>query len=96
MAQAKTKAPEVVAPEVKGDVKKTQTKVEKPKPVMTAEQKKVTDGFKTVSARIRYLDDEGYARAEIPKLITNATGGPLRYQHVRGVLEARVTTPKES
>ena len=40
----------------------------------------------TVSARIRYLDSEGFSRSDITKLIPNAGGGQLRYQHVRNVL----------
>ncbi|KKL50811.1 hypothetical protein LCGC14_2301800 [marine sediment metagenome] len=40
----------------------------------------------TVSARIRYLDSEGFSRSDITKLIPNASGGQLRYQHVRNVL----------
>ncbi len=40
----------------------------------------------TVSARIRYLDSEGFTRSQITKLIPNAKGGKLLYQHVRNVL----------
>ncbi|KKN65467.1 hypothetical protein LCGC14_0481870 [marine sediment metagenome] len=40
----------------------------------------------TVSARIRYLDAEGYSRSDITKAIPNAKGNKLLYQHVRNVL----------
>ncbi len=53
---------------------------------MTAAQKKVVAGLTTVSARIRYLDSEGYSRSQITKLIPNAKGDKLLYQHVRNVL----------
>jgi len=43
----------------------------------------------TVSARIRFLDSEGFTRSDITKLIPNAKGGKLIYQHVRGVLTAK-------
>lgn len=56
---------------------------------MTKAQQKVVDGFTTVSARIRYLTTEGYSRSEITKLIPNAKGGKLLYQHVRNVLETK-------
>ena len=54
-------------------------------------QQKTCDGLPTVSARIRYLAAEGYTRSETTKLITNATGGKLLYQHVRNVLEMKVS-----
>jgi hypothetical protein len=56
---------------------------------MTSAQQKVVEGLPTVSARIRYLDAQKYTRSQITKLITNATGGQLRYQHVRNVLTAQ-------
>ncbi len=56
---------------------------------LTKAQQKTIDGMSTVSARIRFLDSEGYSRSEITKLIPNAKGGRLIYQHVRGVLTAK-------
>lgn len=55
---------------------------------MTAAQRKAVEGMETVSARIRYLAEQGYETKEIPHLIPNASGGQLRYQHVRNVLKA--------
>ncbi len=52
-------------------------------------QQKTVDGMTTVSARIRFLDSEGFTRSEITRLIPNAKGGKLIYQHVRGVLTAK-------
>ena len=52
-------------------------------------QQKTVDGMTTVSARIRFLDSEGFTRAQITKLIPNAKGEKLIYQHVRGVLTAK-------
>lgn len=66
---------------------KTEEKVLK----MTAAQAKAVDGMSTVSARIRYLNGEGYSNGEITKLIPNASGNKLRYQHVRNVLITPVT-----
>jgi len=59
---------------------------------LTKAQQKVCDNAPTVSARIRYLDSEGFTRSQITKLITNASGGELRYQHVRNVLLTPLTT----
>ncbi len=53
---------------------------------MTTAQAKVVGPLTTVSARIRYLNSEGYSRSDITKLIPNAKGNQLIYQHVRGVL----------
>lgn len=58
---------------------------------MNAAQTKAVSALPTVSARIRYLNDEGYSRGEITKLIPNASGGQLRYQHVRNVLVTPIT-----
>ncbi len=52
---------------------------------LTKVQQKKVDGLPTVSARIRYLLAQGLTRSEITKVITNAKGGPLIYQHVRNV-----------
>ncbi len=52
-------------------------------------QQKTVDGMSTVSARIRFLDSEGFSRSDITKLIPNAKGEKLIYQHVRGVLTAK-------
>lgn len=40
------------------------------------------DEFETKSDRIRFLDDAGYARADIARVLK------IRYQHARNVLEA--------
>ncbi len=61
---------------------------------LTSVQDKQIASLGTVSARIRYLDKEGYTRSEISRAIPNAKGGKLRYQHVRNVLEA--PAPKQS
>ncbi len=63
---------------------------------LTKAQQKVVDELPTVSARIRYLDGEQFTRSQITKLITNATGGELRYQHVRNVLLTPLATPAKS
>lgn len=63
---------------------------------MTAAQQKVVDGLPTVSARIRYLHGEGYSRSDITKLIPNASGGTLRYQHVRNVLLTPLQTESKA
>lgn len=53
---------------------------------MTKAQKTQVDSLPTVSARIRYLAEQKFTRSQITKLIPNAKGGKLRYQHVRNVL----------
>lgn len=53
---------------------------------MTAAQLEVVNGMETVSDRIRYLTAEGYTRGNIIKMIPNAHGKQLLYQHVRNVL----------
>ncbi len=53
---------------------------------LTKAQQTAVAKLDTVSARIRYLDAEGYSRSEITKAIPNAKGGTLLYQHVRNVL----------
>ena len=45
-------------------------------------------GLPTTSARIRYLDSEGWTRGQIAKKLNK------RYQHVRNVLITPVTKPK--
>ncbi len=57
-------------------------------PSLSKAQQTVVDGLPTVSARIRYLAAEGFTRSQTTKLITNAKGGKLLYQHVRNVLES--------
>ena len=59
---------------------------------MTAAQQKKVDELPNVSERIRFLAAEGYTRGQITKLIPNAHGGKLLYQHVRNVLVG--PTPK--
>lgn len=78
----------------------TQPKTEAVAPAkMTSAQAKKVKELPTVSARIRYLSEQGYSRSEITKLIKNAHGGDLRYQHVRNVLMTPLvgkTTPAKS
>jgi hypothetical protein len=81
------------AAQKKVEEKAVETKA-KPELSMTAAQKKVVDGLPTVSARIRYLTGEGYSRSDITKLIPNASGNKLRYQHVRNVLEQKLASDK--
>ena len=52
---------------------------------ITAAQTKAINGMSTVSAKIRYLDSEGYERGEIAKALGK------RYQHVRNVLITPIT-----
>ncbi len=75
-AAQKTEAPKVEAP------------VAEAGPSLSKAQQKICDGLPTVSARIRYLAAEGFTRSQTTKLITNAKGGQLLYQHVRNVLES--------
>jgi len=83
MAQAKAKATEKeTAVEVKAEIQATKPQL-----------KKLAE-LTTVSSRIRFLDSEGYSRSDITKLITNASGGKLRYQHVRNVLTSQA--PKKA
>ena len=56
---------------------------------MTKAQQKSVKGMTTVSARIRYLTAEGYSRSDVTKLIPNAKGEKLLYQHVRNVLTSK-------
>lgn len=59
---------------------------EAPAAALSKAQQTAVDKLSTVSARIRYLDSEKFSRSDITKLIPNASGGQLRYQHVRNVL----------
>ncbi len=52
-------------------------------------QTKALAKLPTTSARIRYLDAEGYSRSEIADKLDK------RYQHVRNVLITPVATPKK-
>ncbi len=61
---------------------------------LTKTQQSMVDGLPTVSARIRYLDSEGLTRSQITKVIPNAKGGTLLYQHVRNVLVQDVANAK--
>lgn len=40
----------------------------------------------TVSAKIRYLNSEGFSRGDISRIMTELEGRLVRYQHVRNVL----------
>ena len=48
------------------------------------------ESFTTTSAKIRYLDQEGWTRGQISKYLG------IRYQWVRNVLVTPVTQPRES
>lgn len=74
------------------DAKDAKDKKEGPK--LTAPQTKQIKDM-NCSQRIRFLDSEGYTRSQITKLIPNASGGPLRYQHVRNVLEQKLASAKK-
>ncbi len=57
------------------------TETEDPKTVnITKAQQTAVDGLSTWSAKMRYLDSEGYSRSEIARTLGK------RYQHVRNVL----------
>ncbi len=47
------------------------------------------ESFKCLSTKIRYLNSLNYTRVEIKNKLN------IRYQHVRNVLEMRVTKAKE-
>lgn len=49
------------------------------------------DKLDTMSAKIRYLDAEGFARADISRILTKTEGRNVRYQWVRNVLTQVVT-----
>ena len=59
---------------------------------LTKAQKAQVAKLETVSSRIRYLDSQGFSRSDITKLIPNAKGEKLLYQHVRNVLVTPVKT----
>ncbi len=80
-----TKATATAASAAKNDAAEGQPAIALSKAQQTA-VKKMT----TVSARIRYLDSQGFTRSQITKLIPNAKGGQLLYQHVRNVLTTEV------
>jgi len=88
MAKAARKATEVV------EAPSTETKAAVEGPKMTAAQTKAVEALPTVSARIRYLNDQGFTRGQITKLIPNAHGGKLLYQHVRNVLVTPIAKAK--
>lgn len=80
MAKSKTKVQNVEATN-EDNAPAVETKTKKSEPIkLTAEQQKAYDELKTTSARIRYLDAEGFSRGQIAK----HTG--KIYQHVRNVL----------
>ncbi len=51
---------------------------------LTIEQSKAVGLIDTVSGKIRYLDKQGYPRADIARALGK------RYQHVKNVLDADV------
>ena len=85
----KTPADDSVAKEVAAAPATTAKGQTKPKVILTKAQDAMCKKLPTVSARIRYLTDEGYSRADITRAIPNASGDKLRYQHVRNVLEQK-------
>ena len=62
--------------------------VTKEAPSLSAAQSKQIASLETVSAKIRYLNDEGYSRSEIARSLGK------RYQHVRNVLITPVAKVK--
>lgn len=56
----------------------------------TTSQLKTLAGFSTKSAKIRFLNSEGYTKGDIARIMG------IRYQHVNNVLNQKVTTPKET
>src|SRR5262245_58180365 len=46
------------------------------------------ESLTSVSNRIRYLNSMGLTNSQITKVMTNAKGQPLLYQHVRNVLKS--------
>jgi hypothetical protein len=57
---------------------------------LTAEERAHVESIQTVSARIRYLYNLGYTKSQITKLLKNAKGGVLLYQHVNNVLRQQL------
>lgn len=51
--------------------------------------------FKTMSAKIRFLNSKNLTPGKISKVLTESEGKLVRYQWVRNVLNTPVTTPKE-
>ena len=66
-------------------VKKDKAETDSKTVSVTAAQTKAINGMSTVSAKIRYLDSEGYNRGEIARALGK------RYQHVRNVLITPIT-----
>ncbi len=67
--------------------KKTE-KTEEVKKALTSSQKTEYDNLPTKSAKIRYLNAQGWKRGDIAKHLD------IRYQHVRNVLVMPVKNPK--
>lgn len=61
-----------------------------------AEVQQVLKTGQTKSAMIRALDSMNVSRGQIAQILSQHFGKEVRYQHVRNVLETRVTTPKET
>ena len=55
-------------------------------PNTSAEVQKELKALESKSAQIRYLDSEGFERADIARILTKFYGKEVRYQHVRNVL----------
>ena len=57
-------------------------------PTPTKAQQKVLDGCPTTSAKIRYLNEQGYPVAQIARMLG------IIYQHARNVLKQPVKNPR--
>ncbi len=53
------------------------------------------NSYKTMSAKIRFLNSKNMTPGAISKLLSQHEGKLIRYQWVRNVLNTPVTTPKE-
>lgn len=64
----------------------TTAKKEEAKVAVREEVQTILDGLNTKSAKIRFLNEVGFSRGEISKILN------IRYQHVRNVLVTPVKT----
>lgn len=55
---------------------------------LTSDQQKKLDELTTVSEKIRYLDKQNYARADISRIMSQHLNKYVRYQWVKNVLDA--------
>ncbi len=70
------------------DKKVEETKTEETKKDLTSTQKTEFENLPTKSAKIRFLNAQGWKRGDIAKKLD------IRYQHVRNVLVMPVKNPK--